>query len=190
MDLKKEFHKCCPNAGPVKDLTLSSILECILTSLLIITDCYLMIWFLTSVLCDLQPLSLNPWPQICVSQQKASSELAWGRWRAWWWSSSTSWLNHTVSLLIPFTVLVDTISMHLLNAMNCYVLYCKQVLNADTFYGLQSVLFIMSVFSFRSYFFGFKEVCYKRIPHREELLISNPVPIMSLIPFCSTPAFS
>uniref|UniRef100_A0AAY4F0W3 RRM domain-containing protein n=1 Tax=Denticeps clupeoides TaxID=299321 RepID=A0AAY4F0W3_9TELE len=27
VDLKKEFHKCCPNAGPVKDLTLPSMLE-------------------------------------------------------------------------------------------------------------------------------------------------------------------
>ncbi|XP_073692714.1 epithelial splicing regulatory protein 2 [Garra rufa] len=27
VDLKKEFHKCCPNAGPVKDLTLTSMLE-------------------------------------------------------------------------------------------------------------------------------------------------------------------
>ncbi|XP_030621663.1 epithelial splicing regulatory protein 2 isoform X2 [Chanos chanos] len=27
VDLKKEFHKCCPNAGPVKGLTLSSMLE-------------------------------------------------------------------------------------------------------------------------------------------------------------------
>ncbi|KAI5088728.1 epithelial splicing regulatory protein 2 isoform X1 [Silurus meridionalis] len=26
-DLKREFHKCCPNAGPVKDLTLPSMLE-------------------------------------------------------------------------------------------------------------------------------------------------------------------
>uniref|UniRef100_A0A671QMT2 Epithelial splicing regulatory protein 2-like n=1 Tax=Sinocyclocheilus anshuiensis TaxID=1608454 RepID=A0A671QMT2_9TELE len=30
VDLKKEFHKCCPNAGPVKDLTLTSMLDCIL----------------------------------------------------------------------------------------------------------------------------------------------------------------
>ncbi|XP_026992883.1 epithelial splicing regulatory protein 2 isoform X2 [Tachysurus fulvidraco] len=27
VDLKREFHKCCPNAGPVKDLTLPSMLE-------------------------------------------------------------------------------------------------------------------------------------------------------------------
>ncbi|CAL8350356.1 unnamed protein product [Merluccius merluccius] len=27
VDLQKEFHKCCPNAGPVKDLTLPSMLE-------------------------------------------------------------------------------------------------------------------------------------------------------------------
>ncbi|XP_059387601.1 epithelial splicing regulatory protein 2 isoform X1 [Carassius carassius] len=27
VDLKKEFHKCCPNAGPVKDLTLTSMLD-------------------------------------------------------------------------------------------------------------------------------------------------------------------
>lgn len=27
VDLKKEFHKCCPNAGPVKDLTLPSMLD-------------------------------------------------------------------------------------------------------------------------------------------------------------------
>ncbi|KAM6980133.1 epithelial splicing regulatory protein 2 isoform 1-T2 [Aplochiton taeniatus] len=27
VDLKKEFHKCCPNAGPVQDLTLPSMLE-------------------------------------------------------------------------------------------------------------------------------------------------------------------
>ncbi|XP_064169608.1 epithelial splicing regulatory protein 2 isoform X1 [Anguilla rostrata] len=27
VDLKKEFHKCCPNAGPAKDLTLSSMLD-------------------------------------------------------------------------------------------------------------------------------------------------------------------
>uniref|UniRef100_A0A8C1XAR6 Epithelial splicing regulatory protein 2 n=1 Tax=Cyprinus carpio TaxID=7962 RepID=A0A8C1XAR6_CYPCA len=27
VDLKKEFHKCCPNAGPVNDLTLTSMLD-------------------------------------------------------------------------------------------------------------------------------------------------------------------
>ncbi|XP_077085004.1 epithelial splicing regulatory protein 2 isoform X1 [Siphateles boraxobius] len=27
VDLKKEFHKCCPNAGPIKDLTMSSMLD-------------------------------------------------------------------------------------------------------------------------------------------------------------------
>ncbi|XP_062845909.1 epithelial splicing regulatory protein 2 [Trichomycterus rosablanca] len=27
VDLKREFHKCCPNAGPVKDLTLPSMLD-------------------------------------------------------------------------------------------------------------------------------------------------------------------
>ncbi|XP_051511282.1 epithelial splicing regulatory protein 2-like isoform X1 [Myxocyprinus asiaticus] len=27
VDLKKEFHKCCPNAGPVKDVTLPSMLD-------------------------------------------------------------------------------------------------------------------------------------------------------------------
>ncbi|XP_055015706.1 epithelial splicing regulatory protein 2-like, partial [Boleophthalmus pectinirostris] len=27
VDLRKEFHKCCPNAGPVQKLTLSSMLE-------------------------------------------------------------------------------------------------------------------------------------------------------------------
>uniref|UniRef100_A0A8B9KAJ4 Epithelial splicing regulatory protein 2 n=1 Tax=Astyanax mexicanus TaxID=7994 RepID=A0A8B9KAJ4_ASTMX len=30
VDLKREFHRCCPNAGPVKDLSLPSMLECIL----------------------------------------------------------------------------------------------------------------------------------------------------------------
>uniref|UniRef100_A0A673BWJ5 Epithelial splicing regulatory protein 2-like n=1 Tax=Sphaeramia orbicularis TaxID=375764 RepID=A0A673BWJ5_9TELE len=30
VDLRKEFHKCCPNAGPVQRLTLASMLECIL----------------------------------------------------------------------------------------------------------------------------------------------------------------
>uniref|UniRef100_A0A8C6UX82 Epithelial splicing regulatory protein 2 n=1 Tax=Neogobius melanostomus TaxID=47308 RepID=A0A8C6UX82_9GOBI len=30
VDAKKEFHKCCPNSGPVQKLTLSSMLECIL----------------------------------------------------------------------------------------------------------------------------------------------------------------
>uniref|UniRef100_A0A673M4B9 RRM domain-containing protein n=1 Tax=Sinocyclocheilus rhinocerous TaxID=307959 RepID=A0A673M4B9_9TELE len=40
VDLKKEFHKCCPNAGPVKDLTLTSMLDCILM-LLSMSDCYL-----------------------------------------------------------------------------------------------------------------------------------------------------
>ncbi|KAJ8333774.1 hypothetical protein SKAU_G00410930 [Synaphobranchus kaupii] len=27
VDLRKEFHKCCPNAGPVKDLTVASMLQ-------------------------------------------------------------------------------------------------------------------------------------------------------------------
>uniref|UniRef100_A0A673MHJ4 RRM domain-containing protein n=1 Tax=Sinocyclocheilus rhinocerous TaxID=307959 RepID=A0A673MHJ4_9TELE len=36
VDLKKEFHKCCPNAGPVKDLTLTSMLDCILLMLLVL----------------------------------------------------------------------------------------------------------------------------------------------------------
>ena len=30
VDLQKEFHKCCPNAGPGEDLNISSMLECIL----------------------------------------------------------------------------------------------------------------------------------------------------------------
>ncbi|KAJ3593723.1 hypothetical protein NHX12_006057 [Muraenolepis orangiensis] len=30
VDLRKEFHECCPNADPVAELTLSSMLECIL----------------------------------------------------------------------------------------------------------------------------------------------------------------
>uniref|UniRef100_A0A668ANP9 Epithelial splicing regulatory protein 2 n=1 Tax=Myripristis murdjan TaxID=586833 RepID=A0A668ANP9_9TELE len=30
VDLRKEFHKCCPNAGPVQKLSLPSMLECIL----------------------------------------------------------------------------------------------------------------------------------------------------------------
>uniref|UniRef100_A0A3B4WSQ6 Epithelial splicing regulatory protein 2 n=1 Tax=Seriola lalandi dorsalis TaxID=1841481 RepID=A0A3B4WSQ6_SERLL len=30
VDVRKEFHKCCPNAGPVQKLTLPSMLECIL----------------------------------------------------------------------------------------------------------------------------------------------------------------
>uniref|UniRef100_A0A8C1XAM2 Epithelial splicing regulatory protein 2 n=1 Tax=Cyprinus carpio TaxID=7962 RepID=A0A8C1XAM2_CYPCA len=36
VDLKKEFHKCCPNAGPVNDLTLTSMLDCILHMLLVL----------------------------------------------------------------------------------------------------------------------------------------------------------
>ncbi|XP_055061164.2 epithelial splicing regulatory protein 2 isoform X3 [Misgurnus anguillicaudatus] len=32
VDLKKEFHKCCPNAGPVKDLTLLSMLDYVCVS--------------------------------------------------------------------------------------------------------------------------------------------------------------
>uniref|UniRef100_A0A672LT14 Epithelial splicing regulatory protein 2 n=1 Tax=Sinocyclocheilus grahami TaxID=75366 RepID=A0A672LT14_SINGR len=40
VDLKKEFHKCCPNAGPVKDLTLTSMLDCILHMLWVL-QCYL-----------------------------------------------------------------------------------------------------------------------------------------------------
>uniref|UniRef100_A0A673M7Y7 Epithelial splicing regulatory protein 2-like n=1 Tax=Sinocyclocheilus rhinocerous TaxID=307959 RepID=A0A673M7Y7_9TELE len=40
VDLKKEFHKCCPNAGPVKDLTLTSMLDCILHMLWVLL-CYL-----------------------------------------------------------------------------------------------------------------------------------------------------
>uniref|UniRef100_A0A673MAS8 RRM domain-containing protein n=1 Tax=Sinocyclocheilus rhinocerous TaxID=307959 RepID=A0A673MAS8_9TELE len=40
VDLKKEFHKCCPNAGPVKDLTLTSMLDCIL--LMLLSDFYLL----------------------------------------------------------------------------------------------------------------------------------------------------
>lgn len=28
VDVRKEFHKCCPNAGQVQDLTLHSMLEC------------------------------------------------------------------------------------------------------------------------------------------------------------------
>lgn len=28
VDVRKEFHKCCPNAGQVQDLTLPYILEC------------------------------------------------------------------------------------------------------------------------------------------------------------------
>ncbi|KAG9352570.1 hypothetical protein JZ751_020984 [Albula glossodonta] len=27
VDLRKEFHKCCPNAGPVKELTVASMLH-------------------------------------------------------------------------------------------------------------------------------------------------------------------
>lgn len=30
VDLKKEFQKCCPNAGPVQQQDLTSMLECIL----------------------------------------------------------------------------------------------------------------------------------------------------------------
>uniref|UniRef100_A0A3Q1G2S0 Epithelial splicing regulatory protein 2 n=1 Tax=Acanthochromis polyacanthus TaxID=80966 RepID=A0A3Q1G2S0_9TELE len=30
VDVRKEFHKCCPNAGPAQKLTLTSMLECIL----------------------------------------------------------------------------------------------------------------------------------------------------------------
>uniref|UniRef100_A0A3Q3B5H6 Epithelial splicing regulatory protein 2 n=1 Tax=Kryptolebias marmoratus TaxID=37003 RepID=A0A3Q3B5H6_KRYMA len=30
-DVTKEFHKCCPNAGPLQKLTLASMLECILS---------------------------------------------------------------------------------------------------------------------------------------------------------------
>uniref|UniRef100_A0A8C1BXC3 Epithelial splicing regulatory protein 2 n=1 Tax=Cyprinus carpio carpio TaxID=630221 RepID=A0A8C1BXC3_CYPCA len=33
VDLKKEFQKCCPNAGPARDLTLTSMLDCILLML-------------------------------------------------------------------------------------------------------------------------------------------------------------
>uniref|UniRef100_A0A8C1MTX1 Epithelial splicing regulatory protein 2 n=1 Tax=Cyprinus carpio TaxID=7962 RepID=A0A8C1MTX1_CYPCA len=41
VDLKKEFQKCCPNAGPARDLTLTSMLDCIL----------LMLWVLPWYLC-------------------------------------------------------------------------------------------------------------------------------------------
>uniref|UniRef100_A0A8C2KAN7 Epithelial splicing regulatory protein 2 n=1 Tax=Cyprinus carpio TaxID=7962 RepID=A0A8C2KAN7_CYPCA len=41
VDLKKEFQKCCPNAGPARDLTLTSMLDCIL----------LMLWGLPWYLC-------------------------------------------------------------------------------------------------------------------------------------------
>uniref|UniRef100_A0A3B4YXN4 Epithelial splicing regulatory protein 2 n=1 Tax=Stegastes partitus TaxID=144197 RepID=A0A3B4YXN4_9TELE len=33
VDVRKEFHKCCPNAGPAQKLTLTSMLECILCQL-------------------------------------------------------------------------------------------------------------------------------------------------------------
>uniref|UniRef100_A0A8C1LAU7 Epithelial splicing regulatory protein 2 n=1 Tax=Cyprinus carpio TaxID=7962 RepID=A0A8C1LAU7_CYPCA len=49
VDLKKEFHKCCPNAGPVNDLTLTSMLDSSglllwpkpIRMLLSMSDCYL-----------------------------------------------------------------------------------------------------------------------------------------------------
>uniref|UniRef100_A0A8C1BX23 Epithelial splicing regulatory protein 2 n=1 Tax=Cyprinus carpio carpio TaxID=630221 RepID=A0A8C1BX23_CYPCA len=47
VDLKKEFQKCCPNAGPARDLTLTSMLDCIL----------LMLWVLPWYLCKVVFLS-------------------------------------------------------------------------------------------------------------------------------------
>uniref|UniRef100_A0A8C2Q513 Epithelial splicing regulatory protein 2 n=1 Tax=Cyprinus carpio TaxID=7962 RepID=A0A8C2Q513_CYPCA len=47
VDLKKEFQKCCPNAGPARDLTLTSMLDCIL----------LMLWGLPWYLCKVVFLS-------------------------------------------------------------------------------------------------------------------------------------
>uniref|UniRef100_A0A8C1MYS3 Epithelial splicing regulatory protein 2 n=1 Tax=Cyprinus carpio TaxID=7962 RepID=A0A8C1MYS3_CYPCA len=38
VDLKKEFQKCCPNAGPARDLTLTSMLDCILLMLWVWND--------------------------------------------------------------------------------------------------------------------------------------------------------
>uniref|UniRef100_A0A3Q3JF20 RRM domain-containing protein n=1 Tax=Monopterus albus TaxID=43700 RepID=A0A3Q3JF20_MONAL len=41
VDLRKEFHKCCPNAGPVQKLTLASMLECILHKIVFAVTFYL-----------------------------------------------------------------------------------------------------------------------------------------------------
>uniref|UniRef100_A0A8C2X5Y0 Epithelial splicing regulatory protein 2 n=1 Tax=Cyclopterus lumpus TaxID=8103 RepID=A0A8C2X5Y0_CYCLU len=43
VDVKKEFHKCCPNASPVQKLTFTSMLECIL-------NYYMLFWTLNHTL--------------------------------------------------------------------------------------------------------------------------------------------